>query len=299
MIISSRRLTKKFDDLTAVDQASFDIKKGEVVGFVGANGAGKSTTINTLLGFISATEGEVALFDEVVHPATAHCSHARIGFAAGDMELPMNLTARQYLRYLSHQHGLDISKRLEELSKVFLPVMDKRIGTLSRGNKQKIALIAAFVTEPDLVILDEPTSGLDPIMQEKFLELVRQESARGTTIFMSSHYLAEVADVCSRIILMRDGKIISDTPAKDLLAASGKKVRIITGYGRTAAPKNAKNVEKSKTSEGQYVLEFRWHDKPADLQRWLAAVKQLIDIEVTEFDIETAFAGMYESEDES
>lgn len=297
MIIEAKQLTKRFGDFTAVDTASFRVSKGEVVGFVGANGAGKSTTINMLLGFISPSAGSVKLFGETIAPQTAHRQHKRVGYAAGDMQLPSRLTARQYLTFLSHQYGGLSNKRLEKLSKRFGPVMDKPIGTLSRGNKQKIALIAAFLPRPELVILDEPTSGLDPVMQEAFLDLVREEATRGTTIFMSSHYLAEVADVCSRVILMRQGKIATDVPAQKLLASSGKRVSIVTGYQRTTAPRGAENLRKDKTDDGQYKLEFDWKQEPVKLQQWLAGVKQLKDIEVTEFNLEAAFRGMYEDEE--
>lgn len=297
MTIEAKGLAKVFGATAAVQDASFTVSKGEVVGFVGANGAGKTTTINMLLGFISPSEGSVTIFDDDVTPQSAHRQHARIGYTAGDMELPKHLTGAQYLRLVANIHGKSIDKRLKELSKIFKPQLDKKISTLSRGNRQKIALIAAFVTRPELVILDEPTSGLDPIMQEAFLGLVRQEQQRGTTIFMSSHYLGEVADVCSRVILMRHGSIISDTPTSELLGQSGKQVRVVSGYGRTAAPRGAKNSHKSVDADGHTVVTFDWLEEPAKLQQWLASVKQLIDIEVTEHNLEAAFHGMYDDEE--
>ena len=293
MVISVSNMTKQFGDLKAVDQASFDVKKGEVIGFVGANGAGKSTTINALLGFISPTIGTIKLFDQLVRPQTAHQQHARLGFAAGDMELPGSLTGAQYLSFLGHQAGKDISQRLADLEASFKPQLNKKINTLSRGNKQKIALIAAFVTNPELVILDEPTSGLDPIMQEVFIELVRSEAAHGTTIFMSSHYLTEVADVCSRVILMRQGRIIEDVSAAQLLASSGKQVRLVTGYKRTQPPKGASDLTSRVEPNGSTVLEFTWKQKPSDLQHWLAGIKQLVDIEISEDNLEGVFKEMY------
>lgn len=203
MIIELGQTAKRYGKFTAVDDVSIRIEKGEVVGFVGANGAGKTTTINMMLGFTSPSQGKVKLFGETVLPRTAHRQHQRIGYASSDMQLPLRLTGRQYLEFIRHRSGKDIAKRLEQLQARFKPELDKKISTLSRGNKQKIALIGAFVTEPKLVILDEPTSGLDPVMQGQFLQLVRDEQLRGTTIFMSSHYLGEVVEVCSRVILMR------------------------------------------------------------------------------------------------
>ena len=295
-VVEVEGVVKQFGSLTALKNVSFSIKSSEVVGFVGANGAGKTTTISTLLGFISPSSGTIKLFDEEVSASSSHRLHQRIGYASGDMELPSRLTGRQYLNFILHQSHADHSKRLVELCDQFQPQLDKKIGTLSRGNKQKIALIGAFVSEPELILLDEPTSGLDPVMQEVFLGLIRQAQAAGTTVFMSSHYLTEVADVCTRVILMREGEIIEDVSSKQLLERSGKTVRIVTGYKATKPPQHATDVEYS-TEDGLTTLSFVYGGETAGLQRWLAAVKQLHDIEVSEYNLEGAFKSMYKSED--
>jgi ABC-2 type transport system ATP-binding protein len=292
-VIELVNVTKSFGPVNAVDEVSFVVKKGEVVGFVGVNGAGKTTTISLILGLIAANRGAISLFGSSLLPHNAANSHRRIGFASGDMELPPQLTGEQYLTFLmAHYPGA--TSRLEELTKRFNPQLTKKIATLSRGNKQKIALIAAFLTEPELVVLDEPTSGLDPIMQEAFLSLIHEEHAKGTTIFMSSHYLGEVADVCSRIILMKDGRIAEDIEASVLLSESGKQIRIVSGYAGTRPPKGASGVVKSENEKGHVVLEFTWKSEPHELQHWLAGIKQLIDIEVTEYNLEGAFRELYE-----
>lgn len=298
MIIEASRVVKKFGDFTAIREISLAVKKGEIVGFVGANGAGKTTTISMLLGFISPSSGEVKLFGKAAHASSLHKSHKKIGYAAGDMELPPRLTGRQYLSFVLSQNGGSHEGRHKELVKRFQPVLDRKIKQLSRGNKQKIALIAAFVTEPELVILDEPTSGLDPVMQEVFLDLVREEREKGTTVFMSSHYLNEVADVCSRVILMRSGKIIEDVSSKELLTRSGKNVRVVTGYKTTRPPKDAEDTA-IETVNAQTVITFIFKGDPGDLQRWLAGVKQLRDVEVTEYNLEGAFKSMYVDEEKT
>ncbi len=297
MVITVRGVCKSFGATQAVNTIDFSIKKGEIVGFVGANGAGKSTTITMLLGFIAPTQGTIKLFDEPVTPVSAYKQHHRIGYAAGDMELPTHLSGRQYLRFVTSYASRDTARRYEELMHIFQPELDKKIAELSRGNKQKIALMAALVTSPDLIILDEPTSGLDPIMQEKFLNLIKQEQARGATVFMSSHYLNEIADVCTRVILMRKGAIIRDSAASELFQKSGKRVRIVSAYGRTQAPRGADEPIVSKDVNGHTVVEFGWKNDPATLQQWLAGVKQLQDIEVTEFDVEAAFKDMYDEDE--
>jgi ABC-2 type transport system ATP-binding protein len=287
-----QNVSKQFGASRVIDGISFRVNKGEIVGFVGANGAGKTTTIGLLLGFISASQGTVAVMDKPVSAWTAHVQHGKIGYAAGDMELPRRLTGEQYLKFVAAQFASD-KAWLDTLCRKFSPQLHKKIGTLSRGNKQKLALIAAFLPRPELVVLDEPTSGLDPIMQEAFLQLIREERERGTTIFMSSHYLNEVADVCTRIILMREGKIIEDIDAAKMLAQSGKQVRIVTGYAATLPPKGAVEISQEETDTADTVLSFTWKLPPRELQHWLAGVKQLKDIEVTEYDLEGAFRELY------
>lgn len=296
-VINVKNLTKRFGNFTALDNVSFGVKSGEVVGFVGANGAGKTTTISTLLGFINATKGEVEVLGRHISSANAHKTHGKIGYAAGDMELPMRLTGKQYLSFVARQSGDSCKDRLDDLCKRFQPELGKKIKDLSRGNKQKIALIAAFLTDPELVILDEPTSGLDPVMQIVFLDLIRETQARGATVFMSSHYLQEVAEVCSRVILMRHGKIVEDLSAESLLETSGKQVRIVTQYKNTRPPKGATKIATATTKKGTEVS-FVHKGNAAELQRWLASVKQLVDIEVSEYDLNGAFHLLYESEDE-
>lgn len=291
-------VSKRFSKEYALRDISFAVNRGEVVGFVGANGAGKTTTISTILGFISPTMGEVRVFGEVVKPYSAHLLHRRIGYAAGDMELPPRLTGEQYLHFVLSQSNGNHHKRLTELVQRFKPQLDKQIKALSRGNKQKIALIAAFMTEPDLIVLDEPTSGLDPVMQEVFLELIREVQAAGKTVFMSSHYLNEVADVCSRIILMRDGKVVRDMSAREMLAGSGKQVQIVTGYKTTKPPLKVSDIERT-LDDGKLTLSFVFRGEPRDLQVWVAGLKQLHDIEITEYNLEGVFKSLYEAGEES
>ena len=293
-IISVSGLTKRYGKFAALDAVSFVIEKGEIVGFVGLNGAGKSTTINVLLGFLRASSGTVQVFGQKITPQSAHRSHQRIGFASGDMALFTNLTGKQYLKFLSRRYGLKSQDRVIELCERFEPQLDKRIGELSRGNKQKIALIGAFMASPELVILDEPSSGLDPLMQEVFLDLVREEGQRGTTIFMSSHYLNEVADVCSRVLLMRKGQLVKDIPAHQIAAVSGKAVRVVS-HRKISPPQNAELVVNRQNDQG-YELSFIYKGQAARLQQWFAGVPQVIDFNIADHDLEAAFSDLYAQE---
>lgn len=292
-IIEIKNLSKIYGGVPAVNKAGFTVASGEVVGFVGLNGAGKSTTINMLLGFIAPSRGEVQLFEEKVTLPNAAKSHRRIGFATGDMSLFDGMTGLQYLKFVAKTYGVRLSQTsCAELQKRFQPQLDKKLSTLSRGNKQKVALIAAFMNHPELVILDEPSSGLDPLMQQHFLDLVREEAEKGTTIFMSSHYLNEVVDVCSRIILIKDGKITKDMPASELEASSGKLVRVVT-KDKVTPPKSADGIETEKRADG-YVLQFVFKDKAIRLQEWLGSLPHLQDVSITDHSAQAAFEDLYE-----
>ena len=294
-VIEINNLSKVYDSVPAVDNNSFTIKKGEVVGFVGLNGAGKSTTINMLLGFIHPTKGEVKLFDEVLTLPNAAHSHQRIGFATGDMSLFDGMTGAQYLRFVARSYNTTTrTATYQKLVDRFDPQLDKKLTTLSRSNKQKIALIAAFMADPELVILDEPSSGLDPLMQQHFLELVREEAEKGTTIFMSSHYLNEVVDVCSRILLIKKGRLVKDIPASELETTAGKLVRVVT-KAKVSPPKAAELIEHEKLDD-HYALQFVFRGNAIRLQEWLGTLPHLQDVTISDDSALAAFEELYEEE---
>jgi len=294
-IIETNALTKTYGDTPAVKNVSFSVEKGEVVGFVGLNGAGKSTTINMLLGFQHSSAGEIHLFGEKLTLPNAHRSHRRIGFATGDMSLFDGMTGRQYLAFVARSYGRKLeTPAYKILVERFEPQLDKKLKALSRGNKQKIALIAAFMTEPDLVILDEPSSGLDPLMQQHFLELVREATEKGVTIFMSSHYLNEVVDVCSRILLIKKGQIVKDMPASELETTAGKLVRVTT-KATVSPPKSAELIER-ETRGHLHILQFVFRGSAIRLQEWLGTLPKLQDLTISDDSALAAFEDLYEEE---
>ena len=242
--IQVSHLSKHFGTNRAVDDVSFSVSKGEVIGFVGLNGAGKTTTISLLLGSIKPTSGQIKLFGQPMSYTGAHRFHQHMGYVSGDMALFDKLTGAQYLRFMRNAYPGDHMSRFEELCKRFEPELGKKISDLSRGNRQKIALIAAFQHQPKLVLLDEPTSGLDPLMQSEFLDLVREEAAKGTTVFMSSHYLQEVVDVCTRVLLMKTGQLVKDIDSTQLRNGHGKLVTV-TATSTITLPTGATHVTKT------------------------------------------------------
>lgn len=293
-VIKLTNVTKKFGSFKAVDDISFEIKAGEVVGFVGENGAGKTTTINMLLGFTSASQGTVELFGTTVRPASAHKMHTKIGYASGDMALPEHMTSEQYIRFVMAQTPGEHDKRYDELVAAFKPQLPKKIATLSRGNRQKVALVAAFVTSPELVILDEPTSGLDPVMQDVFLDMIRAILKRGATVFMSSHYLQEVADVGTRVLLMKQGRVVEDLSAEQLTQRGGKVVTLMTKHAVTL-PKHDVQTPSSQRKNGYHETTFGYTGDASTLAKWLGGVTGVVDITITDRTLEHEFRSVYET----
>jgi ABC-2 type transport system ATP-binding protein len=201
-------LTKMFGDLSAVADVSLTLAKGEVFGFLGPNGAGKSTTIRMILGFIAPTQGSIKIDGEPVSLGMSDIKQ-HVGYLAGDISLYPSMTGRKLLRYLERLgHQADWAY-IKELASRFEADLDKPIKSLSKGNRQKIGLIQAFMHKPELLVLDEPTSGLDPLMKQVFYDLIRETSERGATCFVSSHDLVEVQKICTRAGFIRGGKLIS------------------------------------------------------------------------------------------
>jgi ABC-2 type transport system ATP-binding protein len=216
--IALHQLTKYYSGskIAAVNNVSLSIKAGEVYGFLGSNGAGKSTTIRLLMDFLRPTSGSVKLLgkDSVLDSLEIKES---VGYLAGDVALPRKVTGRQLLTYLARLHGTVDPAYLIDLEARFEAQLDKKTDTLSKGNRQKIGIIQAFMHQPSVLILDEPTSGLDPLMQEQFYKLVEEAKARGASVFLSSHSFSEVERICDRIGIIRQGKLVHEGPVAKLM----------------------------------------------------------------------------------
>jgi len=225
--IETDGLTKYYGDVRGVEDLSFSVREGEVFGFLGPNGAGKTTAIRTLMGFQSPTEGTATVLGADVRDAEAlREARARVGFLPSEPGLDESVTGRRLIRYHGALRG-DV--RSEELLEVFDPPLDRKVREYSRGNKQMLAIVIAFMHDPDLVFMDEPTSGLDPLKQEELLEFIRAEQRRGKTFFFSSHILSEVRKVCDRVGIIRDGHLVELEDVESLLDRSGKLVRVRVG----------------------------------------------------------------------
>lgn len=202
-------------DKYAVKELNLNIMPGEVYGFLGPNGAGKSTTIRLLMNFIQPTDGHAIIKNKNIVNDSVEIKRD-IGYLAGEVTIYPKMTGRQFLNYMQALQPPKRKSFVQELAKTFRVDLNQKIGALSKGNRQKIAVLQAFAAEPEVLILDEPTASLDPLMQEAFFELIRSSRARGATIFFSSHNLSEVQKICDRVGFIRAGKLIAEQTIADL-----------------------------------------------------------------------------------
>lgn len=227
-VIEVKDLTKDYGSGRGVFDVSFAINQGEVFGFLGPNGAGKSTTIRHLMGFSKPQKGETYILGMPTFK-NYYKFLSKVGYIPGEIALPQGLTGWQFIRMMQNMQKIhneeQLSKMLNlfELDDVVLKGETKR---MSLGVKRKLAIVVAFMSDPDILILDEPTSGLDPVMQEVFIQLIKKEKERGKTILLSSHIFSEVDATCDRIAIIKDGKIVSEFIANDLKHASTKFYKI-------------------------------------------------------------------------
>jgi len=218
-ILKVSNLKKYFGRVKAVDGVSFEVEKGEVFGFLGPNGAGKTTAIRCILDFIRPQSGEITIFGQ---NSRDHLSREKVGYLIAGANLVESWTGYDHLNYQESLRGK--SKTLPDLMKRFSFDPRPKAKYLSTGNRQKLGLILALMSKPELLVMDEPTYGLDPILQEEFYKIVREVTKNGTTVFMSSHNLPEVEKVCTRVAMIKSGKLIT---VQKISALEGKKVHSV------------------------------------------------------------------------
>ena len=224
-VIKVDRLTKDYGSGRGVFDVSFNVEKGEVFGFLGPNGAGKSTTIRHLMGFSKPQSGQTQIFGKDTFDKYYEILR-NVGYIPGEIALPAGLTGWEFIRMMQDLQKCRNDERLNYLLKLFKLDPSGETKRMSLGVKRKLAVVTAFMNDPDVLILDEPTSGLDPMMQEVFIEFIKSEKERGKTILLSSHIFSEVDATCDRIAIIKDGKIVSDFIADDLKHASQKNYEV-------------------------------------------------------------------------
>jgi ABC-2 type transport system ATP-binding protein len=290
--IRAERLTKRYGEARGVLDLSFAVNGGEVFGFLGPNGAGKTTTIRLILDLIRPTAGSIEVFGG--DPRRDVDLRRRIGYLPGDLRLYERLTARELCGYFAHLRGLHCQGRAEKCAvRLELP-FDRPIGSLSKGNRQKVGLVQAFMHEPDLLVLDEPTAGLDPLIQQTFYELVAEARAAGATIFLSSHVLPEVQHVADRVALIRDGRLVLVASVDELRAHAVARVEATFAtpppLGAFAQIRGVREIDR----HGKTVL-FALQGEADPLLKALARFR-VLGLDSHEADLEDVFLSLYRGE---
>jgi len=207
IVVRTRDLGKKYGSFEALSSLNLEVNKGEVLGYLGPNGAGKTTTIRLMLGLIKPTSGNAEIFGLDAQKDKVN-AHKRLAYIPGESTFWPNLTGAETLYLLGRVHGKIDQKYQAELIKRFKFDPSKKVRTYSKGNRQKINIIAAMMTQADLLVMDEPTTGLDPIMEQAFKESVLEAKSNDQTVFLSSHILEEVEALCDRVAILRSGKLV-------------------------------------------------------------------------------------------
>lgn len=288
-IFEVKNLVKHFGKTRAVDGISFSIEKGEIFGFLGPNGAGKTTTIRCLMSFIKPTSGSVSIFGLSSQNQLSEINK-KIGYLSGDVRLYDGWTRKDHINFLENLRGQK-SKASDLIEKLnFNPNI--KFKTLSSGNKQKLGLILALMFEPELLVMDEPTVGLDPLLQAKIYEILEDTQKRGTTVFMSSHNLSEVERLCSRVAIIKEGKIVT---TENIQSLKNKRIHVVTAHFIGTFDKNDflfDGVSVQQELPGSLILDVKGDINP--LIKKLANF-QLKDLEITHASLEEIFLEFYDS----
>ena len=285
-------LSKHFGEIRAVDEVSFAVEPGEIFGFLGPNGAGKSTAIRTILGFLKPTAGGARLLGhDVTDRRALVAAKRRIGYMSSEGSFPANRTGREVLDHFAELRG---DERREELLEMFDPPLDRDIGEYSTGNEQMLSVVLAFMHDPDLVLMDEPTAGLDPLKQNAFNDFVERERDRGVALFLSSHILSEVRKVCDRVAIIRGGELVAVEDIGDLLAKSGKVVRL--AFDEDVAPEVFADLpgvtDVGREGDAIRLVATEGYDALLDA----IAAYTVRDIEIREASLEDVFIHFYDGE---
>ncbi|CCG56516.1 ABC transporter-like protein [Brachyspira pilosicoli WesB] len=225
-VIKVDNISKDYGSKRGVFNLSFEVNRGEIFGMLGPNGAGKTTTIRQLMGFIKSDKGSAKILDMDCFVNRENIQ-LKLGYLPGEIAFMDEMKGSDFIRFIAEMKSIKSKKRINELTDLFELDANRKIKNMSKGTKQKIAIVCAFMNDPEVVILDEPTSGLDPLMQKKFIELILEEKKKGTTIFMSSHIFEEVEKTCDRTAILKDGKLIAIENMEELKSKKNKNFEVV------------------------------------------------------------------------
>lgn len=290
--IEVEHLTKDYGHGRGVFDVSAVVNQGECFGFLGPNGAGKSTTIRHLMGFSKPQRGDTRINGQSTWKQYAMLQHT-VGYLPGEIALPSGMTGTQFLDMMKKMRGITDTTFLKKLLEIFELDPDIGVKQMSLGTRRKMAVVTAFMHDPQILILDEPTSGLDPIMQEIFIEYILKEKRRGKTIFLSSHIFHEVDAACDRIAIIRDGIIVSEFDPYVLKQESDKVYRIsFDDHGQWKAFTEHSNILISKNEE---KLRAEVQLKNSEIHSFIEALSNFHIVDFTEypFSLEDYFMQFY------
>jgi ABC-2 type transport system ATP-binding protein len=289
-VIETSGLTVYYGRHRGILDVDLIVEQGEVFGFLGPNGAGKTTTQRVLLDVIRPTSGRAAIFGLDCREQGVELRQ-RVGYLPGELALYKDMKAEQFFKMYAYLRGENGSKGYwRKLAERLDLDVSRKIGNFSRGNKQKVGIVAAFMSRPDLLILDEPTGGLDPLVQQTVMEMVREVKADGRTIFFSSHILPEVQAVCDRVGIIREGQLVATQRVEDLIAARLKRLTLIFAELPPAVTFTLEGVTEVARSEQSITLEVR-ENLPQVLAN--AAQYSIQDIETHNMSLEEIFLDYY------
>lgn len=284
--ITIKDFKKYYGNKVGVESADFEVNEGEIFGFIGPNGAGKSTTIRAILGLLKPTSGTIKVFDiDCIN--NGELARKNIGYMPSEIALYGNMTGRQLLKFTCdlYKHNYD---KIDDLAKTFDIEIDRKIKELSFGNKKKLMIVSALVSEPKLIILDEPTTGLDPVMQRVFFTQMKEEQKRGATILMSSHVLNDVQKICDRVGIMKNGKLMTIEKISEFKNKYLKTVQFDCDSQINSI--KLKGVNNFLKEDDHYT--FQYKGKINDLLQYLSEY-DIKNLSIVDSDLESVFLHYY------
>ncbi len=287
-VIQINNLTKYYGKSRGIKDVSFEVKEGEIFGFIGPNGSGKSTTIRTLLSLIFPTSGSATIFGK---DCIEHGPEIRreIGYLPSEVFYYDKMKVIDLLKYSASFFKKDCTKRMNELAEIMELDLKRRIEDLSYGNKKKVGIVQGLLHQPKLIMLDEPTSGLDPLMQKKFFNIISEENKKGATVFFSSHILAEVQELCSRVAIIKDGSIMKVEEIKSLRENNYKKITV-RGEGITENKFNIDGITEKKMENDE--LRFFYNGNINNITKAISS-ETVKDVLIEEPSLEEIFMHYY------
>jgi len=294
-VIKIEQLTKDYGHHRGVFDVSFEVGQGEVFGFLGPNGAGKTTTIRHLMGFSKPQSGTIQVSNKDSWKDAAAIKQ-EVGYLPGELAFPKNMTGKAFIDFMARERQISDMTKTNHLIDMFELDISPKLDTMSLGTRRKVAIVTAFMHDPDILVLDEPTSGLDPVMQERFIEFLLEEKQAGKSILLSSHIFSEVDATCDRIAIIKEGEVVSTVVADDIRKNENKTYKIEFADEdeyRSFIENTSLNVAVKRPSQNQVKIDIRDENIKAlftDLSQY-----QLNFITEEKFSLEDYFMNFYDT----